>query len=391
VRPSSAPAIAEQAPRPYVLTNVNPRALCVLTLAYLSGWSTSGCTQRESSAEGVEAFRSIPVASPVVRDVVVRREYVAGIKAARHAEVRARFKGIIESVAVDEGEPVKAGQLLFTINARARKQDVAVARAATVGARAELHAAELDLQSTQLLADKNIVSEAELERARSKVEMLRARVDEANATAARAGVELDRADLRATFDGVVDRIPHKAGSAVEDDELLTTVSDTSEVFAYFSISEPEYLELVRSSPGAEGRLVSLELADGSRFPYVGQIDAVGSEFDPQTGTLAYRARFPNKDGTLKHGSSGKVIIETTLRGAVLVPQQATFEVQGDVYAFVVDTDDVVHARKIHVKERLDDAFVVDAGLARGDRYVVEGIQQVKDGMRIAPRDPDRQG
>jgi membrane fusion protein (multidrug efflux system) len=221
--------------------------------------------------------------------------------------------------------------------------------------------------------------------------MLRARVEEAKANEALAAVELDRADLHATFDGVVDRIPHKAGSAVEDDELLTTISDTGEVFAYFSISEREYLELVKSSPDAEGRQVLLELADGTMFPYFGHIDAVGSELDPQTGTLAYRARFPNDHGTLKHGSSGKIVIETKLLGALLVPQKATFEVQGDVYAFILDADNVVHARKIRVKERLDDTFVIDAGIGRGERYVLEGIQQVKDGTSIEPRDPDRRG
>jgi membrane fusion protein (multidrug efflux system) len=353
--------------------------------------TTTACGQRERAAEAADIQRSFPVAAPVAKDVVVRREYVAKIEAVRHAELHARIKGTIESVTVDEGAAVHEGQLLFSINARVHKQDVVVARAAARAQEAELHAAELDMQNTQLLADKNIVSAAELERARSKTEMLRAKVQEANAMAERANVELERADIRAPFAGVVDRIPRKAGNAVAEDELLTTISDTREVFAYFAISEREYLDLVKTAPGAQPRRVSLVLADGSTFPHEGTIDAVAGELDPETGTLAYRARFENPDHTLKHGSSGKVVLETELKGAILVPQKATFEVQGNVYVYAVDPQNVVHVKKLDIKQRLEDEFVVGSGLGANDRYVVEGLQHVKEGMTIDPRKPDTRG
>jgi membrane fusion protein (multidrug efflux system) len=363
--------------------------LRLLLLGALLG--STGCSEREHAAEAADIQRSFPVASPTVKDVAIRREYVAKIEAVRHAELHARIKGTIESVTVDEGAAVHEGQLLFSINARARKQDVVVARAAARAQEAELHAAELDLQNTQLLADKNIVSAAELARARSKVEMLRAKVQEANALAERANVELERADIRAPFDGVVDRIPRKAGNAVAEDELLTTISDTREVFAYFAISEREYLELCKGEQGAQPRRVSLVLADGSTFAHEGAVDAVAGELDPETGTLAYRARFPNPEHTLKHGSSGKVVIESELQNAVLVPQSATFEVQGNVYVYAVDAKNVVHVKRLDIKQRLDDQFVVGGGLAAGDRYIVEGLQHVKDGITIDPRTPDRRG
>ncbi|HSN27418.1 MAG TPA: efflux RND transporter periplasmic adaptor subunit, partial [Kofleriaceae bacterium] len=278
--------------------------------------------------------------------------------------------------------------LLFSIDARARKQDVVVARAATHAEQAELDAAELEVENTQRLADKNIVSSAELERAKSKAEMLRAKVEEARALAQRATVELDRADIRAPFDGVVDRIPRKAGNMVTEYDLLTTISDNHEVFAYFSISEREYLDFVRAS-GARPRRVSLELADGSPFAQPGEVDAVAGELDPETGTLAYRARFANPDGLLKHGSSGKVVIEQELEGAIVVPQSETFEVQGNVFVFVVDAQHVVHLRKLDVQQRIADKFVVRSGVTAQDRLLVEGLQLVKDGMVIEPRTPDR--
>ncbi len=357
-------------------------------IGVLSLLATSACGGDSGSrAEAAALPVPFPVASPEVKTVKVVHEYVAEIRAVRHAELRSRFRGILESVGVDEGQPVKAGQKLFTINARARKQDLAVAAAATLGAAADLHAAELDLENTQLLADKNVVSNAELARTKSKVQGMRARLAQAKAAQARAGVELDRAVISAPFDGVVDRVPHKTGSTIDEDDLLTTISDTREVLAYFAISEREYLQFLQVPAGQRPKQVSLELADETRFPAPGEIDAVGSEIDRDTGTLTYRARFPNPDGVLKHGSSGTIVVETELQNAILVPQRSTYEIQGDQYVFVVAQDSTVHARKIGIKARLEDTFAVDSGLGPGDRFVVEGVQKLKDGMKIVSGTP----
>lgn len=345
-----------------------------------------GCSRRGETA--VDTSReTFPVAAPELRDIVITREYVADVRAARYAEIRSRIKGIVESVSVDEGQAVKAGQVLFTINARARKQDLAVSRAATGAVDAELHAAQLELENTQLLTDKNVVSAAELARAESKVQMLRARLDEAKAAASRTAVELDRATIRAPFDGRVNRIPFKAGSSIDENAQLTTIGDTHEMLAYFSIAEREYLELFNAESDASQRTVRLKLADGSTFTEQGTIDSVGSEIDAATGTIAYRARFANPAALLKHGSSAKVVLEEKLLAALVVPQKSTFEVQGDVYLYAVDENNMVHARKIIVKERLDDVFVIDSGVRASDRFVLEGIQKIKDGVRIDVRTP----
>jgi RND family efflux transporter MFP subunit len=344
----------------------------------------AACASEAQKPEEVPRFR---VASPEVRDAVVEREYVAEVRAVRYAEVRSRFKGILEAVAVDEGQAVTAGKTLFMVNARALKQEVLVARAVTLGAEAELKAAQLELQNTKLLQEKNVVSHAELSLAESKVQTLRAKVEEAKATAERAAVEVGYAEIKAPFNGVINRVPKKAGSAIAEDELLTTITDTSEVFAYFRITEREYLELVASSAGDQPRTVGLRLADGTAFSAEGVIDAIESEFDRETGTLAYRARFTNPAGTLKHGSSGKVVIKTELRNALLVPQKSTFDVQGDLYLYVLDPNDVVGARRIGVKARVNEAFVVDRGIAREERFVLDGVQKVRDGQRIEVAPP----
>lgn len=347
-----------------------------------------GCTRRGETAVDTSTRRdTFPVAAPELRDVTITHEYVADVRAARYAEIRSRFRGIIESVSVDEGQEVKAGQVLFTINARARKQDLAVSRAATVAVEAELQAAQLELENTQLLTDKNVVSPAELARANSKVQMLRARLDEAKAAAGRTAVELDRAEIRAPFSGRINRIPFKTGSTIDEHAQLTTIGDTHEMLAYFSVTEREYLELNKAESNTDPRTVRLKLADGSTFAQEGAVDAVDSEIDAATGTIAYRARFANPQGLLKHGSSAKVVLEKKLLAALVVPQKSTFEVQGDVYLYAVDANNMVHARKIIVKERLDDVFVIDSGVGASDRFVLEGIQKIKDGLRIDVRTP----
>lgn len=364
------------------MTTRRVRSLSLLLFALGAAPSLAACgAPEEGNAEASSLAAPFPVASPQIRDVVIDREYVADVRAARYAEVRSRFRGTLESVEVDEGETVEAGRTLFTIGARVRQEELAVARAARAGAKAELEAAKLELQNTQLLADKNVVSAAELARARSKVKVLEARLAQAKAAAERAAVEVDRARIRAPFDGVIDRIPRKEGSAIAEDELLTTITDAREVFAYFAITEREYLELSRRR-GEKPETVGLVLADGSTFAQRGEIDAVGAEVDADTGTLVYRARFANPDGLLKHGSSGKVVLSTTLHQALVVPQKSTFEVQGNVYVFALDGDNVARARKILVEKRLDDMFVIAGGLDTRDRFVLEGVQKLEDGVHV---------
>jgi membrane fusion protein, multidrug efflux system len=356
-----------------------PVSVCIAVLMALS--LLEGCAGKAESAPQA-ALQSFPVASPERTDTFFEREYVAEIRAVRYAEVRSRIKGILESVNVDEGQTVKAGQTLFSISARDLKQDVLVARAATYGAEAELVAAKLERDNAKFLFEKKVVSETELKIAESKVNTLKAKVDESRANTGRSTIELGFAQLKAPFDGVVNRIPRKDGSAISEDDLLTTVTDTHEVYAYFYISEREYLEYMAKPANERPKKVSLKLADGSIFPSPGEIDTIESEFNKETGSIAFRAKFPNPSGILKHGSTGKVVLEVDLRGAILVPQKSTFEVQGNFYVYTLDADNTVKARKIVPKLRLKDAFVIESGLEPTDRFVVEGVQKIKEGTRI---------
>lgn len=353
--------------------------VAVALLAPVTGCEPQAKARTHERASTVQAYR---VASPAVSDTSVEREYVAEIRASRYAEIRARLGGIVEAVVVDEGQRVEAGEHLFSIGARHLDQDLAAAKAATAATRAELEAARLEQQNTQLLFDKNVVSAAPLGQANAKVQALEAKLAELNAAAGRAKVQRNYARITAPFRGTINRIPNKVGSVISEEELLTTIADTSEVYAYFRISEHEYLRHRAELEGDGAPEVRLKLADDSTFSEPGVIDAVTNEVDRDTGTITVRTSFQNENGALKHGSSAKVVLRTRIPGAILVPQASTFEVQGNLFVYAVDETNVVHARKIVPKARLNEHFVVGSGLTSADRFVLDGVQQLRDGAEI---------
>jgi RND family efflux transporter MFP subunit len=335
-----------------------------------------------------DAPQTFPVAAPGRATATYQRQYVAEVRAIQRADVVARVKGRIRSVAVDEGQRVEAGQLLFAIDDAELRQELRRTRAAVTSAAAELKAAETERDGARMLLAKRIVSPTEVALLDAKIQALAAKLEEARASEDQAAIDLSYAEVRAPFAGFVNRLPKKAGSLVADGDLLTTITDASEVFAYFRVPEREYLRYVATDDDGRSKDVAFLLADGTRLAGAGVIDALETEVDPATGTIAFRARFPNPDNVLKHGSTGKVVVTTVVNDAITVPQKSTFEVQDHLYVYVVDADGTARARKIVPKLRLDGAFVIDSGLDPHERFVVEGVQKLKDGTRVAVRSGD---
>jgi len=351
-------------------------ARCAVAIA------VAACTQPLAASEAPPP--ELPVAVAGISTVSVEREFVGEVHAVQRAEIRARVKGVVESVAVDEGQDVTPGQLLFTVAARELDQELRRARAAVAVAGAELHAADQEFSNTRSLLGNGVVAPAEAAQLRARVAALSARRAEAKAVEAGAAVQRAYTEVRSPFAGTIHRIERKVGSLVQEGDLLTTVADAREVLVYFRVAEAEYLDQ-QAAGGARARTVWLRLANGADYPLAGATDAVGGEFDRGTGTIALRARFVNVDGLLKHGATGKVIVKTDIPRAVLVPQRATLEVQDHVYLYVVGADGVARMRRIVPRARHGDAFIVDSGLKSGERYVAEGVQFVRDGGRIAVR------
>lgn len=332
-------------------------------LAILIGHTS--CTAKSEEKEEVTKYM---VTSPIRTDTSFTKEYVSQIRSVRNIEIRAQEKGFLQNIYVDEGQFVKAGQVLFRIMPK-------IYEAELLKAQAEGKAAEIELQNAKTLADKNIVS-------KNEQSMAQAKLDQANAEIALAKLHLSFTEIRAPFDGTIDRIPKKIGSLIDEGELLTSLSDNSQMFAYFNVSEPEYLDYQTNGKNRGDSKVSLLLANGTTLTHPGKVEVIESEFDNETGNIAFRAIFPNPDKLLKHGETGKVRMTMPLKNAMIIPQKATYEVQDKIYVFVVDKNNRLESRNITIAGQLPDLYVVTSGLSDGDKILLEGIQKVKDNDRI---------
>ncbi|WP_031431386.1 efflux RND transporter periplasmic adaptor subunit [Methylomicrobium agile] len=348
-------------------------ALLALCLALAS------CTSETET----ETAESREVIHPMVKDITRSSDYVAEIQSVKYVEVRSKVKGYIDNIHVDEGQAVNKDQLLFTLSALEFEKELQKANAVYKNTLADLKAAKVDLANVKLLAAKNIVSGTELEVAQAKTEALAADVEEAKANSEKAALHIAFTQIRAPFNGTINRIPNKVGSLILEGDMLTSISDNREVFAYFNLSEIDYLNY-RTNGEKEISSVGLKLANNASYGYRGKIEAIESEFDRSTGNIAFRARFPNPDGLLKHGANGKVIVDERLNNALLVPQKSTFEIQDKIYLFVVDSEGRLKQRNIVPKMRFEDFYVVESGLSENEWVLFEGAGDEREGKKIRP-------
>ncbi len=325
------------------------------------------CSPSQAAKE--EEIVTYPVTTPIRIDTSFVKEYVSQIRSVRNIELRALEKGYLQNIYIDEGQYVKAGQLLFRIMPKFYEAELKKAQA-------EAKAEEIEVLNSRLLADKDIVSKNDLALAQAKLER-------ANAEVALAKFHVSATEVRAPFDGVIDRLPLKLGSLVDEGDLLTSLSDNNQMFAYFNVSEPEYLDYQSTAQqNGEKQEVRLLLANNKELAYKGTVETVEGEFDSETGNIAFRARFPNTDRLLKNGETGKVRMVVPLHQALVIPQKATYEIQDKRYAYVVDAKGLVHARLLTISNELPDLYVISSGLSDGDQILLEGIQKVKEDDHI---------
>ena len=325
----------------------------------------TSCTSKKEEKKEEAKYT---VTSPIAVDTSFTKEYVSQIKSVRNIEIRALSKGFLQTIYVDEGQSVKAGQLLFKIMPKMYEAEYQKAQA-------ETRASNIELQNTKTLTDKNVVSKNELS-------MAQAKLDQAKAEMALAKFHLTATEVRAPFDGTIDRIPLKLGSLIDEGELLTSLSDNTQMFAYFNVSEPGYLDYQTNVKGRGNNTVSLLLANNELLKYKGEVQTIESEFNSETGNIAFRAKFPNPDKLLKNGETGKVQMVVPLRNALVIPQKVTYEIQDKIYVFVVDGKGEVHSRNITIGAEMSDLYVVSAGLAVTDKILLDGVQKVKDNDKI---------
>lgn len=329
----------------------------------------------------------MPVVTLNTIDTVLYTDYIAGIQAVKNVEVRSRLQGFLDRIYVDEGAAVTKGQILFKINDEEYRAEVSKAQAALNNAIADAKIVEVEANRVKTLVDKNIISKTDLDVAQAQLNAAEARVQEAHSVLQHAKTRLGFTDVRSPFNGRIDRIPLKVGSLLGEGALLTTVSDLQEVFAYFDISETEYLQNISGNTNQSilKRPVKLKLANGESYPHEGRVELAESEFEASTGSISLRARFPNPERILRHGSTGRVQLPTDLENALIVPQKAVFEIQDHTYVYVLADSNKVKIQSFDAGPRFGYFYLINGGLSKGQKVVYEGSQGLKDGNVVEPQ------
>lgn len=358
-----------------------------LILFCLFGCAFYSCQESNSQKDNKEHL-VLPVTTLSTHKTELHRYYVGTIDAVQNVEIRARVQGYLEKIYVDEGKEVQKGQLLFSISDQEYEADVAKSQAALKTAVAESKRSELEYNRVKVLVEKAVVSKSELEVAKANFEAINAGISRAESALNHAQARLSYTLIRAPFSGIINRIPFKVGSLISEGTLMTSVSDLQSVYVYFNVSESDYLEYIKNqeeNPDHVNKSVKLLLADGSYYQEIGTIETMDGEFEQTTGSIAFRAKFKNRNNMLKHGSSGTIKLTNHINNALIVPQKSTFEIQDKSYVYVLDSNNQVYARSFTPKTRYSDFYIVQAGLNKGDKVVYEGIQKLKEGMQIIPQ------
>ena len=390
-----------------------------LTILALSAMSIVACKKEEPKKDGPKPYQ---VVSAEVKNVVGYQTFPSSIQGIVNNDVRAKIQGYITQVLVDEGQYVTKGQPLFRLETNVLSETADAARSGVSSAKANFSAAEANVAAAQAavnaakvevdklkpLVQKNIISGVQLQTAQANLARANAQyqqavaakqqagagISQANATYKGAQANVDYSIVRAPISGVVGKLPLKVGSLVgpSDPTALTTISDTREVYAYFSMNEKEYLDFLEKSYGATVPeklrnlpMVELQLANNSIYPEKGKIQTVTGQIDAQTGTIQFRAAFPNASKLLSNGNSGNIRLPKTYDGAVVVPESATYEQQGMVYVYKVGADKKVKNTVIKIKDRVNNLVIIESGVAKGDQIVATGISGLKDDAAIIPK------
>jgi len=282
--------------------------------------------------------------------------------------LRALERGYLQKIFVDEGQAVKKGQMMFQIMPLLYQAEMQKAQA-------EANFAEIEYKTTKSLTDKDVVSKNELA-------MAKAKFDRANAELSLAQVHLGFTEIRAPFNGFMDRFQVRLGSLVEEGDLLTSLSDNSEMWVYFNVPEAEYLNY-KSAINQDNLLkVNLLMANNEYFKYQGVVETIEADFNNETGNIAFRATFPNPERLLRHGETGNITMSSKLKNALIIPQKATFEVLEKRYVYVVGKDNKVHAKEVKIAAEIPDLYIISSGLKESDKILYEGIRKVQENQEI---------
>lgn len=352
----------------------------------------------KSSADNAGGFQMPPQELPVITvasvPAVTYQEYTASLQGKKDIEIRPQVDGYIEKIYVDEGARVRRGQPLFHINDRPYREQLNNAKASLAAAKANLASAQINVNKLAPLVQANVISDVQLKTAQASQSAAEANVAQAEALVQSAQISLGYAIVRAPADGYIGKIPLKTGSlvGVTTAEPLTILSETKEVYAYFSLSETDFIQFKNQFAGntVEEKIkqmpaVDLVLADNSVYPEKGKVQVAEGLFDRTAGTITFRATFPNANGTLRSGNTGKIRIAKSLGSTIVIPQEATYELQDRVFVFAVGDSNKVVSKPLTISTASGNYYLVQGGVKVGDKIVYTGLDRLRDGAVIVPQ------
>ncbi|GLB48293.1 efflux RND transporter periplasmic adaptor subunit [Neptunitalea lumnitzerae] len=307
--------------------------------------------------------------------------YPTSIEGIINSGVRAKVQGYIQEVLVDEGQKVRKGQALFRLETQSLSQDAAAAKA-------NVNAAQVEVDKLKPLVKKDIISNVQLETAKAQLEQAKSSYESIVAN-------IGYATVKSPVDGYVGAIPYRQGALVgpNDTTPLTTVTDIKQVYAYFSMNESDYLDFLQNTPGESLQdkvnnfpEVTLVLVNGKSYEQKGKIETVTGQINANTGTVSFRAVFDNPTGLLTNGNSGTIKIPVVYENAPVIPQTSTFEQQGNIMAYTLTSDNKTSSTMVKTKAIVGNLYVVESGLKKGDKVVAAGVSKLRPGASVQPNE-----
>ncbi|ADV42591.1 efflux RND transporter periplasmic adaptor subunit [Bacteroides helcogenes] len=352
----------------------------------------SSCGQGDKNMGKAPEFAVIETKTTTAN---LTNSYPATIKGKQDVEIRPMVSGFITKLHVDEGASVRKGQILFSIDPVQYQATVNSAKAAVETAKAAVNTQELTVNNKRELNKKNIISDYDLQMAENQLSQAKAQLAQAQAQLVNAKNNLSYTSVTSPSDGVIGTIPYRVGSLVSPSVAnpLTTVADISEMYAYFSMTERQLLAQIREGGSIKEILakmpdVQLQLIDGTMYADSGRVETISGVIDPKTGSVTMRALFPNKHNVLRSGSTGKVVFPNPMQNVIMIPQSATTEIQDKKFVFVLQPDNTLKNVEVKIFNLNDGKYYyVTDGLKAGDKIVIEGVQNLKDGQSITPVTP----
>lgn len=361
----------------------------LLSLAVCAAGLT-GCRQQAMQEES----REVPVMRVIVSDSVsLNEKFSATIEGRQDVEIYPQLSGKLTRICVKEGQEVNAGQLLFVIDQVPYQAALRMAIANVRAAESQVATARLERESKQALFDGKVISDYELQTAKNALAVAEASLEQSKAAEIDARNNLSYTEIKSPVKGVVGTLPYRVGALVSPQitQPLTSVSDNAEMWVYFSISEKQLQGLMRQHGSKDAALsafppVSLTLSDGREYTQSGRVETISGIVNPQTGAVQIKCVFPNADRLLLSGSTGNVIMPHTERNVMVIPKNATYEIQDKIYVYKV-TDGKAESVEISVAP-MDDGnnYIVRSGLNHGDVIITEGVGSLHDGQEIKTRE-----